>query len=80
MNAVAMNNILTFLQGLSMTASNKRWLAEHLIEAPTTKKNTARQPSFPKLPKDYKPSDEVMAMTLGPLPKDVNLEQEIKER
>lgn len=38
MNAAAMNNILTFLQGLSMTASNKRWLAEHLIEAANTQK------------------------------------------
>ena len=26
MNAVAMNNLLNYLQGLSLTASNRKWL------------------------------------------------------
>ena len=32
MNAVSMNNLWTYLQGLSLTASNRKWLAERLIE------------------------------------------------
>lgn len=32
---------------------------------------------FPKIPKNYKPSAKVMAMTLGKLPEGVDLEKEI---
>lgn len=32
MNAVSMNNLWTYIQGLSLTASNRKWLAEKLIE------------------------------------------------
>lgn len=32
MNAVSMNNLWIYLQGLSLTASNRKWLAEKLIE------------------------------------------------
>ena len=31
MNAVSMNNLWTYIQGLSLTASNRKWLAERLI-------------------------------------------------
>ena len=30
MNAVSMNNLWSYLQGLSLTASNRKWLAEKL--------------------------------------------------
>lgn len=33
MNAASLNNLWTYLQGLSLSASNKRWLGERLIEA-----------------------------------------------
>ena len=32
MNAISMNNLWSYLEGLSLTASNRRWLAERLIE------------------------------------------------
>ena len=32
MNAVSMNNLWSYLQGLSLTASNRKWLAEKLVE------------------------------------------------
>lgn len=32
MNAVSMNNLWSYLQGLSLTANNRKWLAEKLIE------------------------------------------------
>ena len=33
MDAVSLNNLWTYLQGLSLSASNQRWLGERLIEA-----------------------------------------------
>jgi len=33
MNAVSLNNLWTYIQGLTLTASNKKWLADHLYEA-----------------------------------------------
>lgn len=38
MNAVSLNNLWSYLQGLSLSASNQRWLGERLIEASTVKK------------------------------------------
>ena len=32
MTTVALNNLWNYLQGLSLTASNRKWLAEKLIE------------------------------------------------
>ncbi len=33
MNAISLNNLWSYLQGLTLTASNKRWLADHLYES-----------------------------------------------
>lgn len=35
MNGLALNHLWSYLQGLSLTNSNQRWLAERLIEAST---------------------------------------------
>ena len=32
MNAISLNNLWSYLQGLALTANNKRWLADHLYE------------------------------------------------
>ena len=32
MNAVSLNNLWVYLQGLTLTADNKRWIADHLYE------------------------------------------------
>lgn len=36
MNAISLNNLWVYLQGLSLSASNQRWLGERLIEASAT--------------------------------------------
>ena len=41
MNAVSLNNLWSYLQGLALTASNKRWLAERLYES--TKADSRRK-------------------------------------
>ena len=33
MNAISLNNLWSYLQGLELTANNKNWLADHLYEA-----------------------------------------------
>ena len=45
MNVISLNNLWTYLQGLSLTASNQRWLGERLIEASKSEKdqNKVRQ-------------------------------------
>ena len=81
MNAISLNNLWSYLQGLSLTASNQRWLANHLIEAAESTEHKGRKKElvFPKIPKDYKPSAKVMAMTMGKLPKGVDLDKELDE-
>ena len=39
MNAVSLQNLWNYLQGLSLTESNKRWLSERLVEKPTTSRH-----------------------------------------
>ena len=41
MNAISLNNLWNYLQGLSLTASNQRWLGERLIEASTAAKSSS---------------------------------------
>ena len=33
MTAFSLNNLWSYLQGLTLTASNKHWLADHLYES-----------------------------------------------
>ena len=82
MNTVSLNHLWSYLQGLSLTASNQRWLASHLMEAADNveKKHNKAELVFPKIPKDYKPSAKVMAMSLGRLPEGVDLDKELEER
>ena len=43
MNAISLNNLWSYLQGLSLSASNQRWLGERLIEASnSTKRKSAK--------------------------------------
>jgi hypothetical protein len=81
MNAISLNHLWSYLQGLSLTANNQRWLGERLIEAAdNVEKKHKAELVFPKIPKDYKPSAEVMSMTLGKLPEGVDLEKELENR
>ena len=43
MNAVSLNNLWSYLQGLSLSASNQRWLGERLIEASTVHASTTEE-------------------------------------
>ena len=43
MNAISLNNLWSYLQGLSLTASNQRWLGERLLEASTSRSTTTEE-------------------------------------
>lgn len=43
MNAISMNNLWSYLQGLSLTSSNQRWLGERLIEASAARKSSSEE-------------------------------------
>ena len=79
MNAVSLNNLWSYLQGLSLTASNQRWLADHLRKAAESAESRSKKKEvvFPKIPKDYRPSQRVLSMTCGPLQKDFNVDKEL---
>ena len=81
MNAVSMNNLWNYLQGLSLTASNQRWLAERLLESSEKESVVEGSPRkklvFPKIGKDFKVSQEVLDMVCGTLPEDFDFDKEI---
>jgi hypothetical protein len=81
MNAVSMNNLWNYLQGLSLTASNQRWLAERLLESSEKESSIGSMPKkliFPKIEKDFKVSQEVFDMVCGTLPEDFDLDKEME--
>ena len=81
MNAVSMNNLWNYLQGLSLTASNQRWLAERLLESSEKESSIDSMPKkliFPKIEKDFKVSQEVLDMVCGTLPEDFDLDKEME--
>ena len=43
MNALSLNNLWTYLQSLTLTTSNKKWLADHLYEAVEAEKKEAKE-------------------------------------
>lgn len=45
MSTVQLQNLLSYLDGLSLTTSNKKWLAEHLV-SPTPRQVTFTEEEF----------------------------------
>lgn len=65
MTTLAINKLWSFLQSLSLTAKNERWLAERLLESAEAKSkiedDVVSEPFWGK----YKLSQEIMDMTLN---------------
>jgi hypothetical protein len=78
MNALSMNNLWNYIQGLSLTASNQRWLAERLLESSEKESVANEEPMkklvFPKIGKEFKVSKEVLDLVCGTLPEDFDLD------
>ena len=67
MNAISLNNLWSYLQGLSLTASNQRWLAERLIEASTATKGKSASATLSRRAHRHRKaiSDEELAKRLA---------------
>lgn len=76
--SAAMGNLWNYLQGLSLSFEDRHWLADKLLES---KENNYKKQSkdlvFPHIPKDFKPSPELLAMSCGPLPEGFDVEKEL---
>ncbi len=64
MTTLAINKLWSFLQSLSMTASNERWLAERLLESANAKSVANKQKAQCHVWDNYQLSQEIINMTL----------------
>lgn len=60
MNAVSLNNLWNYLQGLSLTASNRKWLSERLTE-PLNKADSSDAKIKDELKQAFQQLNEVKA-------------------
>lgn len=63
MTSLSINKLWSFLQSLSLTASNERWLAERLLESANAKTVTTVMKQENAL-SNYQLSPEILKMTL----------------
>lgn len=78
--SLSLNDIYAMLA--TLTNDNKQWLADKLIQdVQASKVETKKQKvlKFPKIPKDFKVSQEVMDMVVGKLPDDFDYDKEIDD-
>lgn len=66
MTTLAINKLWSFLQSLSMTANNERWLAERLLESADAK-SRKKEETKPVVSSwaNYQLSPEIINMTLS---------------
>lgn len=67
MTTLAINKLWSFLQSLSMTANNERWLAERLLESADAKSRKEKEKEMPAVASwaNYQLSPEIVNMTLN---------------
>lgn len=66
MTTLAINKLWSFLQSLSMTANNERWLAERLLESADAKSKKEKEDMSATFPwANYQLSPEITNMTLN---------------
>ena len=78
--SLSLNDIYAMLA--TLTNDNKQWLADKLIQdvqAANVEPKKQKTLKFPKIPKDFKVSQEVMDMVVGKLPDDFDYDKEIND-
>ncbi|MBP5677228.1 MAG: hypothetical protein J6W88_01880 [Bacteroidales bacterium] len=74
-----MSHLWSYLQGLPMTSGEQRWLADRLLAASEEKQVQKHDVTLPRLPKDFMPSAEVLALSCGPLPEGFDVDKELEK-
>lgn len=72
---ISLNGLFDYIQSLSLSTQNMRWLGNKLIEM-AEQKDKEKKIIYPRISKDWKVSKEVLNMAIGPLPKDMDWEAE----
>ena len=76
--SAAMGNLWNYIQGLSLSSSERQWLAEKLLENKSkSHKKSKKELVFPHIGEDFKPSPELLAMSCGPLPEGFDIDKEL---
>ena len=78
MNAISLNNLWSYLQGLTLTTSNKRWLAKHLYEDAKEEEREAKpRQEFHIDAEDLVLSQDMLEplKDITPLPQDFDIKQ-----
>ena len=74
----AMNNLWNYIQGLSLSASDRHWLADKLVEGSEVKQvaKSEKKLVFPHFDDGFVPSESLLSMVLGPLPEGFDIDKE----
>lgn len=72
---ISLNGLFDYIQSLSLSTQNMRWLGNKLIEM-AEQKDKEKKIIYPRISKEWKVSKEVLNMAIGPLPKDMDWETE----
>lgn len=72
---ISLNGLFDYIQSLSLSTQNMRWLGNKLIEM-AEQKDKEKKIIYPRISQDWKVSKEVLNMAIGPLPKDIDWETE----
>ena len=75
----AMNNLWNYIQGLSLSASDRQWLADRLVEGAEAKQTvkTEKEMVFPHFDDSFVPSESLLSMVLGPLPEGFDIDKQL---
>ena len=76
----AMNNLWNYIQGLSLSASDRQWLADKLVEVSEVKQiaKSEKELVFPHFDDSFVPSESLLSMVLGPLPEGFDIDKELE--
>ena len=75
----AINNLWNYIQGLSLSASDRQWLADRLVEVSEVKQiaKSEKELVFPHFDDGYVPSESLLSLVLGPLPEGFDIDKEL---
>ena len=71
----ALNSLWNYLQSLSLSAKDSRWLADQLIM--NAERQETKQLVFTHIDEDFLPSEKVLSRVLGPVPGNIDIDKEI---
>ena len=75
----AMNNLWNYIQGLSLSDSDRQWLADRLVEGAEAKQiaKSEKELVFPHFNDCFVPSESLLSLVLGPLPEGFDIDKEL---